>query len=48
MTRMLRTYKIVKTLKGRFGVAHGAIQHNQYFSRIGIRSLSMKVIATSH
>ncbi|XP_026563532.1 carbamoyl-phosphate synthase [ammonia], mitochondrial [Pseudonaja textilis] len=42
MTRMLRTYKIVKTLKGRFGVAHGAIQHNQYFSRIGIRSLSMK------
>ncbi|ETE64371.1 Carbamoyl-phosphate synthase [ammonia], mitochondrial, partial [Ophiophagus hannah] len=42
MTRMLRTYKIVKTLKGRFGIVHGAIQHNQYFSRIGVRSLSMK------
>uniref|UniRef100_A0A8D2LX60 Uncharacterized protein n=1 Tax=Varanus komodoensis TaxID=61221 RepID=A0A8D2LX60_VARKO len=44
MARILTTCKMVKTLRGGFRVFHRAVQHNQYFSTIGIRSLSMKVI----
>ncbi|XP_061463660.1 carbamoyl-phosphate synthase [ammonia], mitochondrial isoform X3 [Rhineura floridana] len=42
MTRILTTCKMVKTARGGFGVFHRTVQHNRYFSRIGIRSLSMK------
>ncbi|XP_028560613.2 carbamoyl-phosphate synthase [ammonia], mitochondrial [Podarcis muralis] len=42
MTRILTTCKMVKMVRGGFGVFHRNAQHSRYFSRIGIRSLSMK------
>ncbi|XP_066478149.1 carbamoyl-phosphate synthase [ammonia], mitochondrial [Tiliqua scincoides] len=42
MTRILTTCKMVKTLRAGLGVFHRTGQHHQGFSRIGIRSLSMK------
>uniref|UniRef100_A0A8D0E6U4 Carbamoyl phosphate synthase arginine-specific large chain n=1 Tax=Salvator merianae TaxID=96440 RepID=A0A8D0E6U4_SALMN len=47
MTRILATCKMMKTLRGGFGIFQHVGHHNRYFSRIGIRSVAMKAQTAS-